>query len=174
MIKVWGKDAFKSLKLARILNPARAAATVSGGESTVASITPLVRAASRSATPPLTKIVTALRGIFHSLSAKLTAKSLEPPKLRMPNFLPIRSAGLLSSLRTTTLKGNLFNAAAMTATSPPRKKAARGAMAEPWIKGTLPEINAATPRALPGIRIRSPIRPFFSSRPRSFVAQIGP
>src|SRR5262250_3127025 len=71
----------------------RAVATVSGGDSTVASRVPVIKAASLSGAPPLARIVAALRGIFHSLNARVTARSLEPPKLTMPIFLPMRSAG---------------------------------------------------------------------------------
>src|ERR1041384_5885069 len=108
---VWGKLAFKSLRLARILMPMRAAAIVSGGDRTVASSTRDDNPASRSGAPPAAKIVIDERGGFHSLSASATARSVEPPKLRMPIYLPTRSAGLRISFCAMKLKGNLLSAA---------------------------------------------------------------
>src|SRR5437773_10616657 len=63
IMSVCGNDALRSLRFARIFNPAREAATVSGGDSTVASIAPVIKAASLSGAPPLTRMGRAARNI---------------------------------------------------------------------------------------------------------------
>src|SRR5204862_7295971 len=94
IMSVCGNDALRSLRFARIFNPAREAAAVSGGDSMVASIAPVIKPARLSGAPPLTRMVGALRGLFHSLNAILTARSVEPPNLKIPIFYPMSPDGL--------------------------------------------------------------------------------
>jgi hypothetical protein len=152
----------------------RAATTVSGGDKTVASMARVDNAARRSGAPPLAKIVTAWREIFHSLRARVIARSVEPPKLRIPLFLPTRSDGLRISFCAMTLNGNLLSAAAMMTMSPPRRRMGIGALAEPWAKSLLPETKVAMLRVLPVIKTISAFKPCFPNSSKSLAAHNGP
>ena len=112
--------------------------------------------------------ILAAGGAPERLAALLTG-NIDATVLSPPETVAAARAGL-------NIMANLgdLNAAAITTTSPPRKYAASGAVAEPCTKGTLPESNAAMPRALPGIKINSPESPCFSNKPRSLVAQMAP
>src|SRR5262249_54635016 len=83
----------------------------------------VVSPTSRFAPPPACKTVTLSRGIFHSRSNRVTARSLPPPKPTIPIFFPIRSAGWRISFAVTRLNGNLFNDPPTITISAPRMTA---------------------------------------------------
>ena len=82
-----------SLKLSAYLRRYTRSLKVSGGDRTVASSAFVDIAESLAGALPVARTVTDCRGMFHSLSARFTASSFDPPKLRTPIFFPIRSAG---------------------------------------------------------------------------------
>ncbi len=90
---------------------------VSGGASRAASTPLVVSARSRLAPAPCAVTVPESRGIFHSLSARLSPHPVAPPKLAMPIRLPFRSLCRVISFWAYILNGNLFIALATRTTS---------------------------------------------------------